>query len=63
MIDLSFPWEVLGKNESGTHVKQQVSSDKYETDYTLAAEMPDSMAFLAMHGLMSCQAWTLDMAM
>jgi thiamine pyrophosphokinase len=53
VIDLDSSWEGLGKNESGTHVKQQVSPDKYETDYTLSAKMLDSMASLVMHGLMS----------
>jgi hypothetical protein len=53
VIDLHSLWENLGKNERGTHVKQQVSPDKYEMDYALAVEMLDSMASLAMYGLMS----------
>jgi hypothetical protein len=48
VIDLDSSWEGLGKNESGTHVKQQVSPDRYEADYTLSAEMLDSMASFAM---------------
>jgi len=48
VIDLNSSWGGLEKNWVGSHVKQQNSSDRYEADHTLAAEMLDSMASFAM---------------
>jgi hypothetical protein len=58
VIDFHFSWEGLEKNWLGSHAKEQVSPDRYEADYTLSAEMLDSMASLAIQGLMSWDGQT-----